>query len=74
MTRNWRQRACFLVSISAGAIACILTFAAGYQLGHVQGWNDAKRVARGDAAYDALPQHGWWGWPTAFPDDDKRMR
>jgi hypothetical protein len=74
MRRTWRQRIGWIGAMTAAAIVGLGLFSAGYELGHVQGWNDAKRVARGDAAFDALPPHGWFGWPSAFPDDDERMR
>lgn len=74
VARSWQQSVRFVGLVTLAAVAGLALFALGFQLGHVQGWNDLKRVMRGDPAFDAVPTRGWLDVQRAFPDDDPRMK
>jgi hypothetical protein len=74
MGRSWRQSGRFVGLVTLAAAACLAAFAVGYQVGHVQGWNDLLRVMRSDPQWDAVPPRGWLDLRRAFPDDDPRMK
>jgi hypothetical protein len=74
MNRSLKQKLVWVGSLTAAALACLLSFSSGYNLGFKHGWNDLKRVMRTIPAADEQPQLGSVNIRTVFPDSDQRMK